>query len=1146
MNFKNWIINRFKKSNEIDEMMNAISKNHIIKVSGVSGSSKSLIISLLSNLTNRSILYVSKDDNEAENVYYDLQSFGVEKSFFMPEIQKNPYIGAIPDYEVASRRLDTLKSIITNESCIVTVSLDSLLFNIVPKEKFSPYIINIKVNDKIDIEILSKKLMQSGYKRVNKVTEYGDYAIRGDIVDVYFSLYKNPVRIDFFGDYIEDIKTFNPETQYSNNKIDEITIPPCREFVYGDEEIKRAEKMLSDLKGNEEEKELLLQKIKNYQNFEGEQFYLNLFYEKTSIIDYFKNGIVVIEDSKIINNLEKSVFKEYEENYNLIAYKNIPLVKPENLLFSLNDIYSYCKNIIEFNYFYEHDDTTVIKFDFNDIPIYLGNLEVFKNDMKKFQNDCYKIILFAENEIQSERLENIFNFLKPEDDRFDVNDNAFSIYPLSLSYGFVSNKYKIIFLNDHEVFGKKNKINRHFYTKKTQAIDSFMDLKPGDYIVHINHGIGKFVGIERVKSFDIEKDYIAVLYADDDKIFIPIEQLNFIQKYISNEFASPKLDKIGSKGWNKTKERVKESVQELAKELIKLYSFRLNQKGFTFLPDTQWQKEFEAKFPYEETKDQLITLEEVKRDMESPKLMDRLICGDVGFGKTEIAIRASFKAVMSGKQVAILVPTTILAEQHYENFTERLKSYPIKVDMLSRFRSDKEQTLILNDLKTGKVDIIIGTHRLLSNDVVFKNIGLLIIDEEHRFGVRDKEQIKKIKKTIDCLSLTATPIPRTLHMSLANIRDISIINTPPHERQSVETYIMEFNEEIFIEATLRELKRGGQIFFLHNRIKTIYTMKRYIESVIPNAKVVVAHGQLAEDELEDIIHDFLNYKYDIMLTTTIIESGINMPRVNTIFIDNADKFGLAQLYQLRGRVGRSDKKAYAYLFYSANKVLTEDAMKRLNVISQYTELGSGFKIAMKDLEIRGAGNLLGMEQHGDILAVGFQLYCKLLQEAIVELAPEEAKDLAKDKGEVYLELQYNGFIPDSYILDQRQKMEVYKLIAGITYREEIDQLKKALIDRFGKIPSEVDSLFYMAYIRILCRENNISEFIEKRDYTEIKFSKFSDVNINKLVSLINKSNSNIFIKGNSPSSIFIKNNDQIIDFNDKVSLFEKILNDIIE
>ncbi|MCK4796593.1 MAG: DEAD/DEAH box helicase, partial [Spirochaetes bacterium] len=745
---------------------------------------------------------------------------------------------------------------------------------ITPKNLLAPFIINLKVNGIIEIEELSEKLVQSGYLRVSKVSNFGEFSIRGDIVDIYHSIYKNPVRIDFFDNQIESIKTFNPSTQKSEDNLEAVVIPPHKEIVYGEKEVKKARDILYNLDGETQEKDQIFEKISNYQSFDGEQYYLRLFYDKFCILEYFKDGILVVNDIKSIKKKANLLYNDFKESYSLTAYRRKPRIKPNDMLHRLEDLYFFVNQVIECNFLEDIKNPYDFIFNFKGIPVYLGNLELFKKDTLKFLDQGYRIILFANTIIQAERLQSIFTQFEPGGDRFDFKEKGFSILPLFLSDGFISEEEKIIFLNDYEIFGRRKKITKHFYTKRTEVIDSFIDLKPGDYVVHINHGIGQFMGIERVKSLGIEKDYISILYADDDKIFIPVEQLNFIQKYISQEFSKPKLDRIGSKGWSKTKERVRRSIEELAKELIKLYSFRLKQKGFAFMPDTTWQKEFEAKFPYEETEDQLLTIEEVKRDMEQAKPMDRLICGDVGFGKTEIAIRAAFKSVMSGKQAIILVPTTILAEQHYETFYERLGDYPINVEMLSRFRSAKEQNQIIDDLKNGEVDIIIGTHRLLSKDIEFKNPGLFIIDEEQRFGVKHKEKLKQIKKSIDSLSLTATPIPRTLHMSLSNIRNISIINTPPKDRQSVETYVMEFNEEILVEAIKRELDRDGQIFFLYNRIKTIYTMKSYLEKLIPRARIIVAHGRLHEDELEDVIHSFIQHEYDILLTTTIIESGI--------------------------------------------------------------------------------------------------------------------------------------------------------------------------------------------------------------------------------------------------------------------------------
>ena len=1144
MTFKNWINSNIIKDQDIDVIVELLKKEKLIRTGGLFGSSFSLSSSILFNEIEKSIIIVCKDENEAKEIHNDLETFGAKKAYYFPSIETTPYHSAVIDDDIRSERLEVLNALMSNEECIVTLSLDTLLFHVTPREILEPYFISITKEQKMNISDLSKSLIESGFTRVSKVNEFGEFAVRGDIVDIYYSIHKNPIRIDFFDVNIESIKSFDSLTQKSLEELDAVMIPPNKEYVYGEGEIRRFKKKLGELEGNAEEKELILESITDFKSFDGEQYYLSLFYEKVSFLEYFNEAVLVINDLKTIKKREQALFDDFENNYHSTAFKRKPRAKPEDILFSLDEMYDKAINVIESNYFEDLLNPYDYNFNFTGIPVYLGNLVLFTNDAKKYLNEGYKLVIFAGTDIQTERLQGIFKELNPSTDKFDFEEKGLSILPLNVSAGFVSEESKVFFLNDYEIFGKRKKISRHFYTKRTEVIDSFVDLAPGDYIVHINHGIGKFLGIERIKSMGEEKEYLSILYSDDDKIFIPVEQLNFIQKYISEGFAKPKLDRIGSKGWSKTKQRVREKIEELAKELIQLYSYRLKQKGFAFLPDTPWQKEFEAKFPYEETDDQLLTIEEVKRDMESKRPMDRLICGDVGFGKTEIAIRAAFKAVMSGKQVVMLVPTTILAEQHYETFSERLKDYPVNVQMLSRFKSAAEQKVIIRQVIDGDVDVIIGTHRLLSNDIGFKNPGLYIIDEEQRFGVKHKEKIKQARMNIDSLSMTATPIPRTLHMSLANIRDVSIINTPPLNRQSVETYVTEFNEEILIEAVKREIARGGQIFFLYNRIKTIYDMKAYLKQLVPAARIVVAHGQLHEDDLEDIIHDFIHHEYDIMLTTTIIESGIDMPRVNTIFIDRADKFGLSQLYQLRGRVGRSEKKAYAYLFYDKDVALTEEAMKRLRVISEYTELGSGFKVAMKDMEIRGAGNLLGPEQHGDILAVGFQLYCKLLSEAIAELAPEDAKGLVNENEDVYLELQYSGFIPDAYISDHRQKIEFYKKIASVTASEEVEDIKSSLIDRFGPIPDEMRSLFYLAEIRLLCRSLHISELAERNNKVEIKFSKFNEVDVTKLMKLIQESNGNVYVKSNNQSSIFVKLN-EISELKDKGEYLKGILANII-
>jgi transcription-repair coupling factor (superfamily II helicase) len=653
---------------------------------------------------------------------------------------------------------------------------------------------------------------------------------------------------------------------------------------------------------------------------------------------------------------------------------------------------------------------------------------------------------------------------------------------------------------------------------KSAAIESFVELEPGDYVVHVNYGIGIFQGIERIAALGTERDYIRLEYAEGEKLFTPIEQVNLIQRYIGQEGRKPALDVIGGKAWQRRKERAQKAVEDLAQGLLELYSRRKAQPGYSFPPDTDWQSEFEAAFPFQETEDQLKCIEDVKRDMESPAVMDRLICGDVGYGKTEIALRAAFKAVMGGKQVALLAPTTILVEQHFDTFNERFTRFPVKIAMLSRFRTAKEVGKTVKALAEGEVDIAIGTHRLIQKDVKFKNLGLLIIDEEQRFGVKHKERLKQMKTTVDCLTLTATPIPRTLNMSLMKIRDMSVLNTPPQNRLPIETYVMEFNEELVARAIREEVARGGQVFYLHNRIETIEGIELFLRRLVPEVSVVVGHGRLDENFLEDAMHRFIHKEAQVLLSTTIIENGLDIPNVNTIIIDRADMLGISQLYQLRGRVGRAGIPAYAYLFYPDRRALSELAMKRLRIISDHTELGSGFKIALKDLEIRGAGNILGREQHGQILSVGFDLYLKLLDQAVAELSGKKEEEAP----EVYMELEYSGFIPDSYIQDAMEKMEVYKKVASITTDEEFDRVYKEIEDRFGPIPPEVHSVLSIAEMRIVCRKLFIKSLKEKGGEIVVEFSRVSRISIDRVIRLVKESGGRAYLDPARPACLILK------------------------
>ena len=743
---------------------------------------------------------------------------------------------------------------------------------------------------------------------------------------------------------------------------------------------------------------------------------------------------------------------------------------------------------------------------------YFGNINYLKDELSKMQADGWTVCVFADNANQSVRIREI---LKPF---VEAETYPLQIYATAISEGFVVADIKLRVIQENEIFGRKKYVQKSLQKAKSQVIDTFVELNPGDYVVHVNYGIGLFKGIERVKAFGNERDYIKLEYAGEEFVFVPIEQVNLVQRYIGNEGEKPALDRIGSKAWENRKNKVRKAVEDLAQKLISLYSKRKAAKGFPFPRDTEWQTTFEAAFPYEDTPDQITVTEEIKADMEKPVPMDRLVCGDVGYGKTEIAMRAAFKAVMGGKQVAFLAPTTILAEQHYETCIERFRNFPVKIACLSRFVTPGEQKKILKALGEGAIDILVGTHRIIQKDVEFKNLGLMIIDEEQRFGVKDKERLKEFKNNIDCLAMSATPIPRTLHMSLLKIRDMSLLTTPPQIRKPIETVIDAYSDGRVAKAIRSEVERGGQVFYLHNRVESLAETRLKLERLLPEMMIDVAHGQMSSEQLDDIFRRFKLGGFHVLVATTIIENGIDIPNVNTIIIDRADMYGVSQLYQLRGRVGRSDRKAYAYLLYPGNKSLSEVAMKRLQVISDFTELGSGFKIAMKDMEIRGAGNLLGRDQSGNVYSVGFDMYMRLLNEAVNQLVSQEDY---KAQTETLLELEYTGFIPDSYVQNPQTKMEIYKKIAAVQTRSELDAVYSELNDRFGPVPDEVSSLLSLSEIRILCKSLNIASVKERGGVASVEFSKVSDISLDKVLRLITESAGAVRLDSTKPNMLFL-------------------------
>ena len=1005
----------------------------------------------------------------------------------------------------------------------------------------------------IDTEKIASLLVQWGYTRVPRVSVRGEFALRGEVLDVCAAANKGSqhtaYRIQFDFNTIEKIKSFDMHTQASVEEFGSLTLYPMKEVIWDNERIASLERNMRNMpEFTADGMEKLIAHVKEHRAFDGEELFYPLCFEKpASILDYLEylhggsgaaEPILLYMDYDRQRNAVEALEREYHGLYNKVTRAidddikyNLLITEypmPQRLLLSFTELTGSYPQSIFLRTLKESDDGgEPIVFNCDPPRSFFGNIVYLKEELTHLQQEGWRIFVFAESDAQALRIGELLKDIKA------------TVLPLTLSSGFGIPELKILVIQENEIFGRRRRIPKSVKQVKSSVIDTFVELNPGDYVVHVNYGIGQFKGIERVKTLGHERDYINLLYAQDETVFIPIEQANLVQRYIGNEGEAPRLDIIGSKAWENRKNKVKKSVEDIADKLIDLYSRRKAAAGFAFAKDNEWQTAFEAAFPYEETEDQLTCIADVKTDMEKPVPMDRLICGDVGYGKTEIAMRAAFKAVMSGKQAAFLAPTTILAEQHFETFQERFQKFPVKLARLSRFVSKAEQKKVLNQLKNGELDIVIGTHRVIQKDVQFKDLGLMIVDEEQRFGVKDKERLKQMKTNIDCLSLSATPIPRTLHISLLKIRDMSLLTTPPQNRRPVETVISPFDPERIAQAIRFEVDRGGQVFYLHNRVESLEETRYKIQQLIPEVLIDIAHGQMSATELEDIFRRFNMGGFHVLIATTIIENGIDIPNANTIIIDRADMYGVSQLYQLRGRVGRSDRKAYAYLLYPENKALSEVAMKRLQVISDFTELGSGFKIAMKDMEIRGAGNLLGKEQSGDIYSVGFDLYLRLLEEAVERLQNAGYEP----ETEPVIELEYTGFIPDSYIRVPETKMEIYKKIAAVRTAEELDRLYAELSDRFGPVPEEAESLLSLAEIKIICAKLAIASLKERNGTVRITFAKVSKISIDKLLRMIKESAGRVKLDAKQPNVIMLETGN--IGLKEKSEFISEKLNQLI-
>lgn len=1051
---------------------------------------------------------------------------------------------------VLSKLLSKKQTLTFNEKPRIFIFTQRAFMSPLPEPEYLKSL-SFKLNkgNKIDTTNIAQKLSIMGYTRVPKVNVRGEFSLRGEVLDIFLPCDEHATRIIFDFDEIESFKEFETDTQTTVGTKEDVLIYPTKEILWTDELIEKVRERMSEYQetaikedgaGTSENVitgdfsvhlpftetaqqylENLLTGLSVSKEAEGEEFLYQLVSDQPhSILDYIdENTFVLFYNYDKQENARLTINREYNKLYRT-SREEYPVLPPDMVLSDYEKLLENISKCILFRTLNkEEGGDSVYHYQIGAEPArsFFGNINFMKEELSQLQNAGWNIFIFTDNENQQLRIHEIFK------DYTDIKDDG-SVHPVilipkAISAGFRLPEAKLLVIQENEIFGRRQYVAKSVNKAKSKAIDTFVELNPGDYVVHVNWGIGLFHGIERVKAMGNERDYIKLEYADNEVAFVPIEQVNLVQRYIGNEGDKPRLDRIGSKSWESRKNKVKQAVEDIAQKLIDLYSRRQASVGFAFPKETEWQAAFEAAFPYEDTPDQITVTEEIKADMERPVPMDRLICGDVGYGKTEIAMRAAFKAVMGGKQVAFLAPTTILAEQHYETCKGRFKNFPVKIERLSRFVAPAEQKKILARVASGDVDILVGTHRIIQKDVNFKKLGLMIIDEEQRFGVKDKEKLKVMKNNIDCLTMSATPIPRTLHMSLLKIRDMSLLTTPPQNRQAIETVVDEFTDERVAQAIRREIERGGQVFYLHNRVESLQEIRRRIETLVPEVLVDVAHGQMTSTQLEEIFHRFKMGGFHVLIATTIIENGIDIPNVNTIIIDRADMYGVSQLYQLRGRVGRSDRQAYAYLLYPENKALSEVAMKRLQVISDFTELGSGFKIAMKDMEIRGAGNLLGRDQSGDVYSVGFDMYVRLLNEAVNRLALQ--KDY-KEESEVLMEMEYTGFIPDSYIINPQIKMEIYKKIAAVTDDAEFDSVLAELADRFGPIPEEVSSLLALAEIRIICRKLSIKSIKERQGEVAVEFNQVSNISIDKILKLIKDNPGTVRLNSKLPNYIYIK------------------------
>lgn len=1096
------LLDLFSENDQIKKWHQNLTDKKRQLILGLSTSTKALAIASSLEKEDRIVLLMSTY-GEAEGLVSDLISILGEELVYPFLVDDAPMVEFLmSSQEKIISRVEALRFLTdSSKKGILVCNIAASRLILPSPNAFKDSIVKISVGEEYDQHAFIHQLKENGYRKVTQVQTQGEFSLRGDILDIFEISQLEPCRIEFFGDEIDGIRSFEVETQLSKENKTELTIFPASDMLLREKDYQRGqsalEKQISKtlspiLKSYLEE---ILSSFHQKQSHADSRKFLSLCYDKTwTVFDYIEKDTPIFFDDyqKLMNQYE--VFERELAQYFTEELQNSKAFSDMQYFSDIEQIYKKQSPVTFFSNLQKGLGN--LKFDkiyqFNQYPMqeFFNQFSFLKEEIERYKKMDYTIILQSSNSMGSKTLEDVleeYQIKLDSRDKSRICQQSVNLIEGNLRYGFHFVDEKVLLITEHEIFQKKLKRRfRRQHVSNAERLKDYNELEKGDYVVHHIHGIGQYLGIETIEIKGIHRDYVSVQYQNEDQISIPVEQIHLLSKYVSSDGKAPKLNKLNDGHFKKAKQKVKNQVEDIADDLIKLYSERSQLKGFAFSADDEDQHAFDDAFPYVETDDQLRSIEEIKRDMQDSQPMDRLLVGDVGFGKTEVAMRAAFKAVNDHKQVVVLVPTTVLAQQHYTNFKERFQNFAVNIDVLSRFRSKKEQTETLEKLKNGQVDILIGTHRVLSKDVVFSDLGLMIIDEEQRFGVKHKETLKELKKQVDVLTLTATPIPRTLHMSMLGIRDLSVIETPPTNRYPVQTYVLEKNDSVIRDAVLREMERGGQVYYLYNKVDTIDQKVSELQELIPEASIGYVHGQMSEIQLENTLLDFIEGQYDILVTTTIIETGVDIPNANTLFIENADHMGLSTLYQLRGRVGRSNRIAYAYLMYRPEKSISEVSEKRLEAIKGFTELGSGFKIAMRDLSIRGAGNLLGKSQSGFIDSVGFELYSQLLEEAIDK---RHGNGNTRTKGNAELILQIDAYLPDTYISDQRHKIEIYKKIRQIDNRVNYEELQEELMDRFGEYPDVVAYLLEIGLVKSYLDKVFVQRVERKDNKVTIQFEK---------------------------------------------------------